>query len=483
VCLRLAAVGVGVLVLVCIEVILVLADVAPLSPADDPFVGFAAVHPLFVTSPDGTRYQTSATRLGFFARDSFSVRKSATGRRVFVVGGSTVQGRPFSIETSFTQFLEAALNKTHPSTQWEVVNCGGISYASYRLVAIVEECLNYEPDLIIVCTGHNEFLERIEYPPASTRPSVVAQTHGGLSRLRSFRLVRSLVAPSDEFQAAGTDRSVLSAEADAMLDHAGGLDAYRRDVQRAEVTGVHFQFNLRRIVRATEQAGVPLLLIQPPSNLSDCPPFKSEFSSSTSPRDQQRIHALHHQASQLLQSDLTAATDILRKAVQADPAYAFSWYQLGKVLQANSDFDAARNAYQQAMDNDICPLRMTTNLQDRMRQVVVSEHLHFINANTLIQELSDNHITGGDKLVDHIHPSFHGHQDIAFAILAWMAAHELTPPLPAEAHRTCDDLWSNSLQSLDNLYFLRGQRALKDLHGWAAGRVQRHRLPSEAAAN
>ncbi len=40
--------------------------------------------------------------------------------------------------------------------EYEVVNCGGVSYASYRLVPILDEVLPYEPDVIVLCLYYND---------------------------------------------------------------------------------------------------------------------------------------------------------------------------------------------------------------------------------------------------------------------------------------------------------------------------------------
>ena len=38
----------------------------------------------------------------------------------------------------------------------------------------------------------------------------------------------------------------------------------------------HFEENLRRMIRITNAHEVPMLVLAPPVNLKDCPPFKSE---------------------------------------------------------------------------------------------------------------------------------------------------------------------------------------------------------------
>ena len=44
-----------------------------------------------------------------------------------------------------------------------MINAGGISYASYRVAVVIKELARYEPDLFIIYTGHNEFLEERTY--------------------------------------------------------------------------------------------------------------------------------------------------------------------------------------------------------------------------------------------------------------------------------------------------------------------------------
>src|SRR5437870_1583498 len=96
---------------------------------NDPFVGFSDIHPLFVLNEQAGRYEIPKSRQTHFQPDSFSAEKPADEFRIFVLGGSTVQGRPWSIETSFTTWLKLHLDATDPTHRYEVVYCGGVSYA------------------------------------------------------------------------------------------------------------------------------------------------------------------------------------------------------------------------------------------------------------------------------------------------------------------------------------------------------------------
>src|SRR6185369_13892670 len=284
---RLAAVTVGLLPLVVCEGAFRLLDWGRPSRFDDPFVGFSAVHPLFVHSDDRTRYEIAKGRLTHFRPESFAAVKAANEIRIFVLGGSTVQGRPYSIETSFTTWLELSLQAADPSRKFEVVNCGGVSYATYRLVPILEEVLAYQPDLIVFYEGHNEFLEDRTYERIKHTPSFISWPHAQLSRLRTYTLLRAAlvspplskggpggVTPQTNTDSSGT-KPTLAPEVNARLDWRGGMENYHRDETWRHDVIAHFEFNLRRAVTIARNAAVPLVLINPVSNL-DWAPFKVE---------------------------------------------------------------------------------------------------------------------------------------------------------------------------------------------------------------
>ncbi len=216
-------------VLVMLPVALVELGARVLFPAvevvgDDPYVHFSAVRPLFVLSEDGRRYETAANRLTYFCPQSFAAKKGAGTVRVFCLGGSTVQGRPYSVATSFTNWLKLDLEAGDVKRQYEVVNCGGISYASYRLAPIMRELMSYEPDLFILCTGHNEFLEDRTYEAIKRMPTGLIRLHEALLHLRSYSVAYHAIAAHKK--SVREQRAALEEEVKTRLDSregAGGL--------------------------------------------------------------------------------------------------------------------------------------------------------------------------------------------------------------------------------------------------------------------
>lgn len=429
---------------------------------DDPFVGFESIVPLFVENESGDAMEIAKGRHRFFAADSFALPKPENTFRIFCIGGSTVQGRPFSIQTSFTTWLEQSLTAADSSRNWEVVNCGGVSYASYRLVPVLNEVLNYQPDLIIVCTGHNEFLEDRTYA-AIKSPNSVYRT---LGHSRLFTLMRSAVMPSAESR----DQFLLSEDVEARLDYDDGLQFYDRDDNWRDQVVEHFEANLRRMCQSCRSVTVPLVFMLPPSNLSDSPPFKTKPDESVADQVRQKIVA----AKNLYESDLAAAIKELEGAVQLDPRHAANQFELGRVCESAGRISAARAAFVTARDEDVCPLRMISALEKKLRHVADDTQTPLIDLHQLLEAESQSEILGSGLLVDHIHPSFTGHQLIATAIVEQLESMDLARPKrgwqasAAQVHRA-------HFKSLDNLYFLRGQRTLENLKRWARGRG--HNLP------
>ena len=205
------AIVLGLLPFVLLEVVLRTVDVGDPTGYVDPFVGFGGAHPLFSLAKDQQTYETTRSHRLYFGTQSFAAKKPAGMYRVFCLGGSTVRGRPYTTETSFSRWLQVELELRDPSRNYEVVNCGGLSYASYRLARITEEVMAYDPDLIVVATGHNEFLEDRTYQDVKSR----ASGNGLVKWLYSLRMVtlaRQLRSGTELEEARDAEKTVMEDE-------------------------------------------------------------------------------------------------------------------------------------------------------------------------------------------------------------------------------------------------------------------------------
>lgn len=440
-------------------------------PNEDPFVGFSEIRPLFVLNDGAARFAIPAARLMFFRPESFSAKKTDDEFRIFCLGGSTVQGRPYAIETSFTTWLELNLQAADGDRRWEVVNCGGVSYASYRLAPIMQEVLGHRPDLLILYTGHNEFLEQRSYDHIKRLPALVTRSYDAASRSRLFQWVRHhWQTNSGEAGAAASDqRTRLTAEVNARLDYRGALADYHRDDDARVATIEHFRFNLRRMIGMARDAGVPLILVNPACNLKDCPPFKFENRTDLSPDQQQKFDRLWEQAKQAGDGDVRHKIRLLQQAIAIDDRHAGVHYHLGKCYEAAENYQAAGRSYLRAKDEDICPLRIIGPMRQLIRDEAHDANVPLVDVEEMFQTQSPHALVGDNLLVDHVHPSIHAHQRIADALLSKMIDIGFLDRAD-NYHELRTRLFREHYNSLDLVYFARGQRRLEGLTRWSQGR-------------
>ncbi|QDV27848.1 Tetratricopeptide repeat protein [Aureliella helgolandensis] len=440
------------------EFLLMLLGVAPLSSTADPFVGFSNSTPLFSplpTAPDSSGddllsrleamqdgapavstdakpaeewLATTPSKLVWFNDQSFPRVKRPGTKRIFCLGGSTTFGRPYSDTTSFCGWLREVLNRIDPHTRWEVINAGGVSYASYRVAAIMEELSQYDPDWFIVYSVHNEFLERRTYADLLNRPGWLLTLQSFAAQTRSYsvldRLYQAARRSADHLPVATQNQ--LPPEVDERLNHTVGPVDYHRDASWRSGVLRHYEFNLQRMVDIARRCNSQILFITPASNEGSCTPFKSEFSSLQSESQQRILSRVQQGVAALDDADYAAAATLLEEAVELDPAYAETRYRLGQAYVALERFDEAGREFSLAIEEDICPLRAVEEIDSALRRVVAEatqepRDVWLVDFNEKLHALSEreqgNRILGDRYFLDHVHPTLEIHRQLAVWIL------------------------------------------------------------------
>ena len=459
------AITLGLSPFVLLEIGLTIADLGNPSRIDDPMVGFSNLQPLF-TKNKQDEYETAHSKRLFFGNQTFPVEKPRSGFRVFCLGGSTVRGRPYETPTSFCRWLGLELAHAMPDKSVESINCGGLSYASYRLSRILQEVGGYQPDLIVIATGHNEFLEDRTYQPIKQRSQLVAWFSDRMLSLRSVNYFRDLMGRTGP-------PTTLSEQVEAKLDKTSGYGSYHRDQEWYQQVAEHYEQSLRRMIQYCRQLEIPVVLVRLGCNLRDTPPFKSENADDLSTKKRNQWQSLFERAAEVEETgDFAGALEILKQAEAIDDQHALLNFRIARCLDATKDFAAANKYYTLARDLDICPLRMTTALYERFDRVVADTRVPTTDARTMLEGYAANGIPGNGRYVDHVHPSMRAHQLIAEAITLTLRKaniisdkHQWTPAERRQAYRKHFD-------SLQRNFVSNGKIRIKWLEDWA----QRHRL-------
>jgi len=459
----------------------------PMLAVEDPFVGFESKIPLFVPArgPAGREILVTAdNKLELFNRQTFPQHKDSGAFRIFCLGGSTVYGRPYDDKTSFCGWLRAFLSEADPNRTWEVVNAGGISYASYRVAVVEEELTRYEPDLFIIYTGHNEFLERRTYGNIKEGSPIVRTAVRLLGHTRTYSALASIrKAWSPQTSRPQDGRDLLPAEVEEILDHSVGPASYVRDDALHAQVLKHYQFNLERMVDLARSCGARVIFVTPASNLRDCSPFKSETRADLADPDWQRWHDLYAQSQRLeREGRLDEALEVLAEAEQIDDRHAGLYFLKGRILFAKKRFTEAKQAFQRARDEDICPLRATTEMIQAVREVADRRGIPLIDYVAMIEDQSPGHIPGKEFFLDHVHPTIEGHRMLALALLSRMAETNLVHLAPTWGEAAIERITRKIETSLDPEVHARALLNLSKVLAWAGKTAEADRLVAEAAA-
>src|SRR6201985_1463478 len=87
----------------------------------------------------------------------FKKNKDDSTLRIFILGESTTAGYPYFHNGSFHRWLQFRLMHEHPELHFEVIKVPLTAFNSYTVLDFGREVLQYQPDAVLVYTGHNEY--------------------------------------------------------------------------------------------------------------------------------------------------------------------------------------------------------------------------------------------------------------------------------------------------------------------------------------
>lgn len=314
--------------------------------------------------------------------------------RIFVLGESTTIGFPYMHNGSFHRWLQYRLMYTFPDINFEIINLSLTAVNSYTVSDFGKEIVKYNPDAVLIYTGHNEYYGALGVG-STNRISGNAAIVKLFLKLREFRLVQLI---NNAINA--TKKKLSSEKVDSGESLMKKMAADQEIVYHSEKynRGIkQFENNLNEICQLLSKNKVPVFLSNLVSNEKDLKPMVSATTGKVS-----------------------SAADVFK---QANEAYA------------NGDFDKAKHLFTKAKDLDLLRFRAPEAMNEVIKKITSKiPGVFLVDTKGLFEQHSPHGILGNETLLEHVHPNLYGYALLSEAFYQSF-----------KQHKMISDQWKNEM--------------------------------------
>ncbi len=300
-------------------------------------------------------------------------------QRIFVFGGSSAAGFPYTNNVSFPSALQRMLTAAWPGKEFEVINISMSAINSYTWLDLVDEALEMSPDVILLYAGHNEYYGALGVGSVQTlgNSGWIIRAYLNLQSVRIIRLLRDVIgwgkgliagAVGGDSEETGTETLMTRIVSETSIPYKSEL---------YEAGKEQFDENLKLFIQRIKDEGITLIPGTLVSNLSGQKPFES-------PEEE----------------GCESAAACFEKAI---------------AVEDSGDYKKAKEYYIKAKDLDGLRFRAPSEFNDIIRSAVIHNSLPLAEVEEIFENNSQNGIPGNDLLLEHLHPNIEGYQLIAEA--------------------------------------------------------------------
>lgn len=352
-------------------------------------------------------FYADPTKPGYNNQYDFIDPKPAGVFRVFLVGESAAKGFPQPRHLASSAFLQSMLTDAWPGRTVEVINLGTTAVASFPVLGMMKEALEYEPDLIIIHTGHNEFFGAY---------GVQSTSRGGRSvwQLKTTRVVRSLAI----VQALATLRSTdHGADGKSLMEIMAAESFVPAEDPIRQAAARNLQANISEMLALCRARGVPAVVCTMPSNLRDLHPVGADRVLGLSADAEASFNRLLEEGTRMCRTNATGAVPTLKEAVGLQPHHAGAHFQYGTALFAIGDTNLALKEFRAARDDDPMPWRAPSLHQQAIRAAAKEVGGVLCDLEGEFRAHSPGGCIGWELMDDHVHPTLRGQALMAEALV------------------------------------------------------------------
>ncbi|WP_232541198.1 GDSL-type esterase/lipase family protein [Spirosoma endbachense] len=329
--------------------------------------------------------ETDNATIGNF--EPFHKHKPDGTLRIFVLGESTTIGYPYMHNGSFHRWLQYRLTHTFPDKEFEIINLALTAVNSYTVYGFAQELAAYQPDAVLIYTGHNEYYGALGVGSTSSiarNPSLVRF----VLKLREFRLMQLI-----GHTLAGIQKALSGQQPDLRENLMKRMAADQQIPYQSEVyqQGIEqYKTNLNDLCQLLSNQKIPVFISNLVSNEKDLKPL------------------------------ISASGNLANSAQQQ--------YQLAGQAYKTGDFTTAKKAYVQAKELDLLRFRAPEAMNQVIRELATRyPDVTIVDTKAYFEKQSARGILGKETLLEHVHPNLFGYALLSDAFYEALKKRKLIP--------------------------------------------------------
>ncbi|MFQ5412288.1 MAG: tetratricopeptide repeat protein, partial [Phycisphaerae bacterium] len=304
-------------------------------------------------------------------------------------------------------FLREMLSDLWPERTVEVINAGTTAVASFPVLGMLTEGIEYAPDLVVVYSGHNEFFGA--YGVCSLHRA--GDSPGAIRFQRWFRSLAVEQALNHLLPSGGDGKNKT------LMEMMIGRSYTGPDDPRREAAARNLETHVARMIERCRARDIPIIVCTLPSNERDLAPLGTDDLSELAPDRRKNMGALLRDALSRLSVDPAFARQALLQALEIEPRHARARFALGRAYLSLNEGRKAAAEFQRAINLDSMPWRAPDASNEAIRRATTEPGAVLCDMRQVFRDASPHGSIGWELMDDHVHPSLKGQALIARAIV------------------------------------------------------------------
>lgn len=373
----------------------------PLSPSQD--------DPQFLEIQEnlGRKYFPNERISPAVSKERIWATKPKNSFRIFIFGGSTAAGYPYFYNGTFSTIVKLLLEKNFPDTFFEVINFAMTAVNSNTVVDLIKKIWVYEPDLILVYAGHNEFYGALGIGSTEFigQSRYLIKLYLYLTEFKTFQFLQNVIWRLENILQRPLSKE--NAPQGTLMERIVRKKQIRYGDRLYQVAMENFKKNIDEVISETQKHSVPLILSTVSSNILDQEPFQNNFSTVT---DSASWVINFHKANIFYQQKLLDSAQIyFRRCINLDTFTASPYYSLGKIANTRKEFEKSYSLFYKAKDYDALRFRASEDVNSILLDLAKKHQIPLANIKSDFEMNSPHSVPGNNLFLEHLHPNLEGY--------------------------------------------------------------------------